>query len=148
MVNVIAQTILFHLNTFHPSRIPNGIKLNTANNAFMKATIVNNDWEKTAIKIHKNEIVIFVKGPEIAVFPTVSFVPEPASITAPGDISLKGRKIEIKVIKAPCIVNRNSAHKLKYCAENLCASSWRRNDNMKAIDRIAKFKRLVGMLRK
>ena len=89
----------------------------------MKATIINNDCEKIAIKIHKVEIMILVIGPEIAVFPTVSLVPEPESITAPGDISLKGRKIEINVIRAPCIVNRNSAHKLKYCAENLCASS-------------------------
>jgi hypothetical protein len=92
--------------------MPKGIRLKTANNALMKATIRKRGWPATAIITQKLEIIMFVIGPEIAVFPTMSFVPDPAIITAPGDISLKGRKIETNVMSAPCKVNRNSAHKL------------------------------------
>lgn len=73
--------------------------------------------------MHMPERMMFVNGPERAVFPTVFLVPDPQIITAPGEIILNGRKIEINVISAPCRVSRNSAHKLKYCAENLWASS-------------------------
>jgi hypothetical protein len=78
---------------------------------------------------------MLVIGPETATFPTLSLVPEPAIITAPGDIILKGggKNAESKVKRAPCRVNRNSAHMLKCCAENLWAISCNRNENVKAI---------------
>ena len=85
------------------------------------------------------ERTMLVKGPERAVFPAVSFVTGPAIITAPGEMILKkGRSIEIKVISAPCMVNRNSAHNPKCCAENLWASSWRRKDRVNAIARLTR----------
>ena len=78
---------------------------------------------------------MLVIGPETATFPIVAWVPEPAIITAPGDIILKGGGInaESNVIRAPCRVNRNSAHRLKCWAENLWAISCKRNDKVKAI---------------
>ena len=90
--------------------------------------------------MHAVESMMLVIGPDMAVFPTVSLVPDPAIITAPGEMSLKGRNIEISVMRAPCRVSLNSAHRLKCCAENLWASSWRRNDAVKAADRIAVFR--------
>ena len=85
------------------------------------------------------ERTMLVKGPERAVFPAVSFVTGPAIITAPGEMILKkGRSIEIRVISAPCMVNRNSAHNPKCCAENLWASSWRRKDRVNAMARLTR----------
>ena len=65
-----------------------------------------------AMSMHIVEMAMFVIGPAMAVFPTVSLVPAPAIITAPGEIILNGRKIQINVMRAPCIVSRNSAHRL------------------------------------
>ena len=82
------------------------------------------------------ERTMLVKGPERAVFPIVSLVAGPAIITAPGEMILKkGRSIEIRVMSAPCMVSRNSAHNPKCCAENLWASSWRRKLRVNAIAR-------------
>jgi len=73
-----------------------------------------------AIVVHSAERMMLVKGPERAVFPAVSFETGPATITAPGEMILKnGRSIEIRVMSAPCMVSRNSAHNPKCCAENL-----------------------------
>jgi len=88
------------------------------------------------------EMRMLVKGPERAVFPDVSFVAGPTIITAPGEMILKkGRSIERRVMSAPCMVNRNSAHNPKRCAENLWASSWRRKLRVNAIARLT---RMVG----
>ena len=122
-VNAAAQTALFHLKTFKPSNTPKGIRLKTAKNALMNAINQKRSCPAVAIMMHTVEIIKFVTGPEMAVFPTVSFVPVPAIMTAPGEMSLKGRNIEIRVMSAPCRVSRNSAHRLKCCAENLWASS-------------------------
>lgn len=88
---------------------------------------------------------MLVKGPAIAVFPAVSLSMEPAIITAPGEMILKnGRKMEKAVISAPNKVNRNSAHKPKCCADNLWASSCRRNVKVNIIARIAKTSSVKG----
>ena len=55
-------------------------------------------------------IVRFVTDPETAVFPIVSLPADPAIITAPGEMNLKGKTIDIKVRSAPKSVKRNSAH--------------------------------------
>ena len=123
--NAIAQVGLFHLNTFSPSITPNGIRLNTAKNALMKATNQKRSCVTSATRMHPNESIMFVIGPDSAIFPTVLPVPEPTIITAPGEIILKGggRNTETKVMSAPCMVSLNSAHSLKCCAENLWAIS-------------------------
>lgn len=54
---------------------------------------------------------MFVRGPAIEVLPMVSLSGIPATITAPGEMILKGDMIDNIVIKAPNIVIRNSAHK-------------------------------------
>jgi len=54
----------------------------------------------------------------------------PEIITAPGDIILKGRRIEMHVKIAPQRVKRNSAHKPRRCAVILCAISCVKNDNV------------------
>jgi hypothetical protein len=85
------------------------------------------------------ESIMLVRGPAMAVFPAVSLSMEPAIITAPGETILNnGRKIESAVISAPNKVNRNSAHKPKCWADNLWASSCRRNVKANIIARIAK----------
>ena len=92
-----------------------------------------------AIIMHRAERTMFVRGPERAVFPAVSFVTGPAIITAPGEMILKnGRSIEIRVMSAPCMVSRNSAHNPKCCAENLWASSWRKKLRVNAIARLTR----------
>lgn len=112
--NAVAQAIRFQRYIFKPSIMPKGIRLKAARKAFMKATIQKISSANVAIKTHPNEMKILVRGPANAVFPTVSLVADPAIITAPGEIILNGggRKIEISVMSAPCIVNLNSAHKL------------------------------------
>ena len=85
------------------------------------------------------ERIMLVRGPERAVFPAASFVTGPAIITAPGEkILKKGRSIERRVTSAPNMVNRNSAHSPKCCAENLWASSWRRKDKVNTIARLTR----------
>jgi hypothetical protein len=92
------------------------------------------------------ESAMLVRGPAIAVFPAVSLFMEPAIITAPGEMILKsGRKIEKAVISAPNKVSRNSAHKPKYCAVNLWASSCKRNVKVNTITRIAKTSGVLGI---
>jgi len=122
-VNAVAQSILFHLKTFNPSITPKGMRLKTARNALMKATIRKRLGPTVATMMHEIERMMLVTGPARDVFPTASFVVDPAIITAPGEMILKGRNIETSVIRAPCRVNLNSAHRLKCCAENLWASS-------------------------
>jgi len=74
---------------------------------------------------------MFVKGPAKAVFPIVSRSPKPAIITAPGEITLNnGAKMEIKVIKAPIVVIRNSAHSPWRCAAILWAISCMRKEKV------------------
>ena len=85
------------------------------------------------------ERIMLVNGPERAVFPEVSLVTGPAIITAPGEMILKkGRSIERRVMSAPCMVSRNSAHNPKCCAENLWASSWRRKLRVNAMARLTR----------
>ena len=111
-VNAKAQAILFQLNTFKPSIMPKGMRLKIARMALMNATIQNMSWVIVATSIHPVASMMLVRGPERAVLPALSFVTDPTIITAPGEMILNGggRKIEIRVIKAPCMVNRNSAH--------------------------------------
>jgi len=76
--------------------------------------------------------IMFVKGPAKAVFPIVSLSPGPAIITAPGEIILNnGAKIEIRVIKAPIGVSRNSAHNPWRCADILWAISCIRKEKVR-----------------
>ena len=125
-MNATIQTVLFHQNIFNPSITPKGMRLKKA----IRALIHGTNQKKVccvvaaAIGVHTVERMMLVKGPERAVFPAVSFVTGPTIITAPGEMILKkGRNIETRVISAPCMVNRNSAHNPKCCAENLWASS-------------------------
>lgn len=71
---------------------------------------------------------MLVAGPAIEIFPISSIRVYPESITAPGEIILKGKRIEMNVKMAPQRVNRNSAHKPRRCAATLCAISCARND--------------------
>jgi len=89
--------------------------------------------------INMVEMMMLVNGPERAIFPVFSFVAGPAIIMAPGEMILNnGRSIEIRVMSAPCMINRNSAHNPKCCAENLWASSWRRKLSVNAVARLAR----------
>jgi len=141
--NAMAHTILFHQNTFNPSIMPKGMRLKTAMIALIHAPKTAMMPTKfcvvTAIMTHTAERTMLVKGPARAVFPALSFVTGPAIITAPGEMILKkGRSIEKRVISAPCIVNRNSAHNPKRCADNLWASSWRRKLKVNTTTRLTK----------
>ena len=62
---------------------------------------------------------MFVIGPAIDVLPKSSIVIGPDIMTAPGEINLKGKKIESKVINAPQVVKRNSDHNPRFWAVNL-----------------------------
>jgi len=124
-MNAKAQTFLLHQNIFNPSIMPKGMRLKKAIKALIHATIQKKMFcVVAAIVVHIVERMTLVNGPERAVFPAVSFVAGPAIIMAPGEIILKkGRSIEIRVMSAPCMVSRNSAHNPRCCAENLWASS-------------------------
>lgn len=86
---------------------------------------------------------ILVTGPAMEIFPISSMLAGPEIITAPGEIILKGKNIEIEVKTAPQTVKRNSAHKPRLCAVNLCANSWVKKDRVitaaKAEKRITQF---------
>jgi len=95
--------------------------------------------------MHTVERIMLVKGPERAVFPAVSLVTGPTIITAPGEMILKkGRSIERRVMSAPCMVSRNSAHNPKCCADILWASSWRRKLRVKTIERLTKISVVIS----
>ena len=106
--------------------MPKGIKLKTAMKEFIHApkyAIKTIGWLKSTnlniepVIINTVASTMFVEGPAKAVFPIVSLSPRPAIIIAPGEIILnKGAKMEIKVIKAPIVVSRNSAHSPWRCA--------------------------------
>ena len=138
--NASVQNVLFHQNTFNPSIMPKGMRLKKAMSALIPATIQKEVFcVVAAIMVHRAERIMLVKGPERAVFPAVSFVTGPAIITAPGEMILKnGRSIEIRVMSAPSMVNRNSAHNPKCCAESLWASSWRKKLRVNAIARLTR----------
>ncbi len=90
------------------------------------------------------ESAVLVKGPAIAVFPATFFPMGPAIMTAPGEMILKnGRKIEIRVISAPNMVNRNSAHNPKRCADNLWASSCMRKAKVNINARLTKISGVI-----
>ncbi len=91
------------------------------------------------------ERTMLVKGPVRAVFPTFSLVIGPAIITAPGDIILKkGSSIEIRVMSAPNMVNRNSAHSPKCCADSLWAISCSRKENVNINARVNRSSGIVS----
>jgi len=92
-----------------------------------------------AIMMHMVERTMLIKGPARAVFPALSFVIGPAIITAPGEMILKGvGSIERRVMSAPNMVSRNSAHNPRRCADILWASSWRRKLKVNTVARLAK----------
>jgi len=115
-MKTIVQTILFQEKTFQPSKMPNGIRLKRAIHALKaalkRATLING-WGKSWDSANEmTERARLVTGPATAVFPTVCLSADPAIITAPGEIILKnGEKIDMRVIKAPNVVNRNSAQR-------------------------------------
>jgi len=125
VMNAAVQASLFHRNTFNPSMIPKGTRLNNAMIAFIHAPkneIVCRKILSVLARtvMHMVEMIMFVRGPARAVFPASLLVIGPAIITAPGDIILKnGKGIEKRVMRAPNRVTRNSAHSPKYCAESL-----------------------------
>lgn len=69
-----------------------------------------------------------VSGPEKAVFPMVEVVAFPVIITVPGAIILNGKIILAIVSITPNGINLNSDHNPYFWAVNLCANSWRRNE--------------------
>lgn len=110
------QTILSQLKTFQPSKMPNGMRLKRAIHALkaaLKIAIVENGFDKYVYSANAMiERARLVAGPATAVFPTVSLSADPAIITAPGEIILKNcEKIDMRVIRAPNVVNRNSAQR-------------------------------------
>ena len=115
-MKTIVQTILSQLKTFQPSKMPKGIRLKTAIHALKaapkRATLINGPGKSGDSANKMTERERLVTGPATAVFPTVSLFAYPAIITAPGEIILKnGEKIDMRVIKAPNVVNRNSAQR-------------------------------------
>ena len=97
--------------------MPIGIKFKTAikalKNAMRTATSARREDEgRINVKVKATmQKTMFVKGPAMEVFPMVSLLAFPATITAPGEIILKkGEIIDTSVTKAPMRVNRNSAH--------------------------------------
>ena len=118
---------------------PKGMRLKKAMRALIHAMIQKNALcMVTAIMVHTVERIMLVRGPARPVLPALSLVTGPAIITAPGEIILKGRSIERRVISAPCMVSRNSAHNPKRCADILWASSWRRKLMVNTVARLAK----------
>ena len=137
--NAMPHTILLHQNTFSPSMMPKGMRLKRAMRALIYAMVQKNTFcVVTAIMVHTVDRIMLVKGPASPVLPALSLVIGPAIITAPGEMILKGRSIERRVISAPCIVNRNSAHNPKRCADILWAISWRRKLRVNTVARLAK----------
>lgn len=114
VMKTMTQTVLFHPNTFDPSSMPKGMRLKEAIHALKAApnieTILGNDLNGYAKIRNRIESIMLVKGPAMAVFPPISLLIGPAIITAPGEISLIGETIESKVMRAPNMFNRNSAH--------------------------------------
>jgi len=95
--------------------MPKGIRLKRAIQALKAAPNIAIIWTKLLGGYNMNmtdiiERVMFVKGPARAVLPKVSLLIGPEIITAPGEIIFKGETIERRVISAPNMVNRNSAH--------------------------------------
>ena len=94
--------------------MPKGIKLNNAMNELINKPKTNTnpiELFKTRANKRKNKAkAIFVSGPASEVLPIVFLSATPLTKTAPGEIILKGDTIDSKVIRAPHIVTRNSAH--------------------------------------
>ncbi len=83
------------------------------------------------------ESIKLVKGPAREIFPRLSRLPLPAIITAPGETILKkGESMEIRVNRAPMVVNRNSAQSPKCWAVILWASSCSKKDEVKITARL------------
>ena len=113
------QTLLSQLKTFSPSNMPNGMRLKVAIQALNHAMVARLRamlGEATDVTARIVARTMLVAGPAIAVFPIVFWSVAPATITAPGDMNLKGNGMEIAVIKAPIGVSLNSAHKPYFCA--------------------------------
>lgn len=116
VMNVAAQTSLFHRNTFNPSMIANGMRLKRAIQALKAAlnhaTVTKNGPIGYSVKTRDaSERMRFVSGPARAVFPAVFLLMGPAMSTAPGEISLIGENMERSVMRAPNMVSRNSAQR-------------------------------------
>lgn len=113
-----AHTALFHPKTFRPSNTPKGMRLKKAMKALMnalyKAMVERLPVENIATPRNIVESTRLVEGPAREIFPIVSLLPLPAIITAPGEMILKrGESMEIRVKRAPTVVNRNSAQNPK-----------------------------------
>ena len=145
-----AQTALFQWKILKPSRIPSGIRLKTAMYPLKKAPIAN------AKKIHGSKLgtntnprnavdkTRLVAGPAIEIFPISFMLAGPEIITAPGEIILKGKIMEIPVKTEPQTVKRNSAHKPRLCAVTLCAISCIKNEKVITAARAEKIRVQFG----
>jgi hypothetical protein len=113
-----------------------GIKLKTAMKPLKNtptANIQENKVGRPGTNVNPRNAVdkmMFVAGPAIEIFPISSMLAGPEIITAPGDIILKGIRIEMHVMRAPHKVKRNSAHNPRRCAVTLCAISCMKNEKV------------------
>ena len=113
-----------------------GIKLKTAMKPLKNTPTANTQENKVGrpgTNVNPRNAVdktMFVAGPAIEIFPISSMLAGPEIITAPGEIILKGMRIEIHVKIAPQSVKRNSAHKPRRCAVTLWAISCVKNDKV------------------
>lgn len=113
------------------------MRLKVAIMPFMKATMANRltyvreSAGRDAAPKNAAPIAMLMIGPAIDIFAISSIRAGPEIITAPGEISLIGETIEIRVIMAPHVVRRNSAHKPLFWAVILCAISCIKNEAVK-----------------
>jgi len=129
-VKASAQTFLSHRKTLNPSSNPKGMRLKRAIQA-LKAAPSRNIGAGIRNAIAKNIVdkAMFVAGPAIDIFPTLSLSANPATITAPGDMILKnGEIMESSVKMAPMTVSLNSAQNPFLCAAVLWAISCMKKD--------------------
>lgn len=117
VVNVKAHAVLFHRKILSPSSLPEGMRLKRAIHALntlprMRAVIRKGNATIRSIV----DRIMFVNGPAMDILPMLFLFTYPATITAPGDIILNGKIIEINVKIAPVETSLNSAQKPILCA--------------------------------
>jgi len=114
------------------------MRLKRAIQALKKAPIANIEvvrvfWrDRNAAIRNPVDNTMFVIGPVMDIFPTLSLSADPAIMTAPGDMILKNiGNMESSVKTAPMSVSLNSAHNPFFCAVILWAISCVKKDVVK-----------------
>ena len=109
------QNLRFQEKTFCPSKIANGIRLNTARKEFIAAPATIGTYNQLDAEIGRSAtsaaaITMLTIGPAMAVRPIRFLSAGPEITTAPGAMNFNGDKIETAVSSAPIKLRRNSAH--------------------------------------